>query len=1046
VGVVCVLCALLTATAAWAHSLIAGTTPGRRVVALAREDAATPYVILFGDRLIERTTGRTRGGVARAFRFKDPESGTAHTVSVFVASGSGAKVLVAGIYSDRRGRPGSLLGSGALTRPQARSWNTVTLRRAFAVRSGTAYWISVLGKNGALRFRFRRGSTCVSERSKHGGMTGLPRSWKGARTVGCPSSVYVSGTPAPTVGSPPPVSTGGSPPPAPGVLISPSISGSAREGQTLTTSQGSWSNGPSSYSYIWEDCDASGAACSPISGAVSDRYVLAAGDVGHTIRSVVTASNSGGSASASSAPTGVVANSGADVDVSLPATAQGCSTRFSSQEVWPGTTTSLAPPGGGNPTVFQRIDSSNLDIWRVQAVDGYNDDSTSLVSPSAYTSSTGQTLTAWNFGTLDKQLSDGPAGALRELDMVQPPDALWTGTGPLGGDGSDAGTLADQTYGALASYEADVVKYFRTGIAKSDSGASVSYTAKSLTDTDVDFTPYGGGGYAVTATVLDANGFPDWETATITSVSNGGHTINFSGWSTSQSNALTKASTPVAGAAYNLAATTPPVVSPALAHPWPRPPSVGNVAYLELFNEPDLSNSSYPRVSPSLPPPTATLTGVNVAGGQLTPGATYAYRIAAANIAGALSLAGSETSITLPSGDNAVRIDWSATSNLGLSPFAYRIFGRTAGAEEAMVSVGEDAPGGLTWTDDGTVSPSGALPTSDQTPGYQLWRAQEYVRMWNVVAPAVKAVDPTIKLVGPTISNPISLAVGDVVRTAVTTGPGDDSWISDEDYVPLLMAKGDPKPDVVSIHNYGWYEGDGSTETQEWSGLSSGISDFVSQDQAAVGNTPVFLDETNIDAGNFGTAPEATDLRAETQMGSAWLADSYVQWCARAPQVKELMQEEVYNGDVAWGLFSSASYAGSTTCVPQPACQNLRPSEPNLEYWLVREMNAWLPAGSAAVPVSGLPSGFAAFAVQPAAGTVVVVVVNTRIGSSNGNGLAGALNVDLSGAAVRDVQEMTIDGATSVITGPSITDLGPSQAVPLSMAGYGVTLLKFTVS
>jgi hypothetical protein len=834
--------------------------------------------------------------------------------------------------------------------------------------------------------------------------------------------------------------------PVPSIIAVPKVTGSAIQGQTLSTTPGSWSNSPTSYEYAWEDCDTSGGACSTIGGASSASYVLQGSDVGHTIRSVVTAHNaSGPSAPAASAQSGVVASSGSSLVVGLPATGKTCSTRFSSQEVWPGTTTSLSPPGGGYPNVFQRIDSSKLDIWRVQAVDGYNDASTSLVSPSHYTDSMGATLTAWNFNTLDKQLSDGPTGATRELDMVHPPDALWTGTAPIGGDGSSQGTLADQTYGALASYEANVVKYFRTGILRSDSGPTVTYTPTSMTDTSVDFTAYGGGGYAITATVPDDNGFPDWETATITSVTNGGHTVNFAGWSTADSNALSTVSTPVAGAAYNLASVTPPVTSPALAHPWPRPPSVGNIGYLELFNEPDLSNSSYPRVSPSLPPPTPTLTGVNVPGGTLTPGTNYSYRIAAAAIDGGLSLPGTEVSIPLPSGDNAIRIDWSATSNLGLSPFAYQVFGRSAGGEQTMVTVGKDAAHGLTWTDDGSVAPSGPLPSTDDTPGKQLWRAHEYLRMWNVVAPAVRSVDPSIKLVGPTISNPISLAPGDVVTTDVTTGPDDHSWISNDDYVPVLMAGGSPKPDAVSIHNYGWFNGDSSTETQQWGGLNSGISDFISQDQAAVGTTPVFLDETNLDAGNFGNSP-APDLRAETQMGAAWLADSYVQWCARAPQMAQLMQYEVYNGDVAWGLFSDASYQGDTSCVPQPACQNLRASEPNLEYWMMRAMNDWLPAGSAVVPVSGVPPGLAAFAVESSANTVVLVVVNTQIGNSDGNGAPGTLNVQLSGGSASDVQKMTVDGSTDMLNGPSTVDLGAENTIPLSMAGYGVALLKFTLS
>ncbi|MGZ7022840.1 MAG: hypothetical protein ACXVJ3_16520, partial [Ilumatobacteraceae bacterium] len=56
----------------------------------------------------------------------------------------------------------------------------------------------------------------------------------------------------------------------------------------------------------WRDCDSSGASCVNISGATSSSYSLAAGDVGHTIVAVVTASNAAGSASAGSAATGVV--------------------------------------------------------------------------------------------------------------------------------------------------------------------------------------------------------------------------------------------------------------------------------------------------------------------------------------------------------------------------------------------------------------------------------------------------------------------------------------------------------------------------------------------------------------------------------------------------------------------------------------------------------------------------------------------------------------------------------------------------------------------
>ncbi len=86
----------------------------------------------------------------------------------------------------------------------------------------------------------------------------------------------------------------------------PTISGTVKQGQTLSASNGSWTGSPTAYAYRWDRCTASGAICADIGGATSSSYVLALGDVGSTIRVVVTASNSHGSASATSSQTAVV--------------------------------------------------------------------------------------------------------------------------------------------------------------------------------------------------------------------------------------------------------------------------------------------------------------------------------------------------------------------------------------------------------------------------------------------------------------------------------------------------------------------------------------------------------------------------------------------------------------------------------------------------------------------------------------------------------------------------------------------------------------------
>jgi hypothetical protein len=87
----------------------------------------------------------------------------------------------------------------------------------------------------------------------------------------------------------------------------PTISGTARNGQTLTAGPGSWTGTqPIAFAYQWQRCDAAGAACVAIA-ATTPTYTVTAADVGRTLRVVVTASNSGGtSAPASSSATAVV--------------------------------------------------------------------------------------------------------------------------------------------------------------------------------------------------------------------------------------------------------------------------------------------------------------------------------------------------------------------------------------------------------------------------------------------------------------------------------------------------------------------------------------------------------------------------------------------------------------------------------------------------------------------------------------------------------------------------------------------------------------------
>jgi hypothetical protein len=98
----------------------------------------------------------------------------------------------------------------------------------------------------------------------------------------------------------------------------PTLSGQTREGSTLTTTNGTWDNAPTSFKYQWQRCAANGTGCANIAGATNNSYTLASADVDHTMRSVVTATNADGSASADSKPSGLISAKDAPVNTAKP--------------------------------------------------------------------------------------------------------------------------------------------------------------------------------------------------------------------------------------------------------------------------------------------------------------------------------------------------------------------------------------------------------------------------------------------------------------------------------------------------------------------------------------------------------------------------------------------------------------------------------------------------------------------------------------------------------------------------------------------------------
>ncbi|MFL5961008.1 MAG: GH25 family lysozyme [Gaiellaceae bacterium] len=103
------------------------------------------------------------------------------------------------------------------------------------------------------------------------------------------------------------VSAAGTPPAAvPTNLTPPQIVGTAQAGQVLTASVGTWTGSPKRFAYRWRRCNSGGASCIAVKHATQSHYALTPDDIGATLSLVVTATGAGGSASATTAATGIV--------------------------------------------------------------------------------------------------------------------------------------------------------------------------------------------------------------------------------------------------------------------------------------------------------------------------------------------------------------------------------------------------------------------------------------------------------------------------------------------------------------------------------------------------------------------------------------------------------------------------------------------------------------------------------------------------------------------------------------------------------------------
>ncbi len=336
-SVATVALALIAGMLALAGVALGDAAPARHV------HSARPVEVLLGNATIESQHDALTPGRPEAFGLRAHASGQIAALRLYIDARSTAATVLIGLYTNSHRGPGTLLGTGSLASPQRGTWNTVTLAPSRLI-AGRRYWLTILGEGGTLRYRASRRGHCPSDASIRANLRALPIAWSAGRFhrhAHCPISAYataasVRGSSSPSPAPPIPTFVLSAPlgpvapvttnpltenarteertpeevekkeelqPSAPVHTTLPAITGTTIEGDTLTTSTGAWENAPTSYKYQWQDCNTKGESCTTISGATNKTRKLTSSDVGHTLRMIVTATNEGGSTSATSAAT-----------------------------------------------------------------------------------------------------------------------------------------------------------------------------------------------------------------------------------------------------------------------------------------------------------------------------------------------------------------------------------------------------------------------------------------------------------------------------------------------------------------------------------------------------------------------------------------------------------------------------------------------------------------------------------------------------------------------------------------------------------------------
>lgn len=157
---------------------------------------------VLGDSTVEGSSDYNPPALADAFPSVAGATTTVGSITVYVDYGSTSTRLFAGIYANKSGKPGTLLGQGSVLNPTEDSWVTVPIP-SVQVTAGSTYWIAILSPKGTgqLGFRDHGNGGTVTLTAAQGSNGQLPTNWvtKQSYAQGPVSAYASSSLPGPAI-------------------------------------------------------------------------------------------------------------------------------------------------------------------------------------------------------------------------------------------------------------------------------------------------------------------------------------------------------------------------------------------------------------------------------------------------------------------------------------------------------------------------------------------------------------------------------------------------------------------------------------------------------------------------------------------------------------------------------------------------------------------------------------------------------------------------------------------------------------------------------